>query len=153
MKSFKKLLIFMLFAMIVFHCAAQDDKSQMTPREVLAKCYSASSDFNYDAVKECFSQRNVAYVDVVKQKIEDPKMKFQKGLISAAIQTAQYDILEENISDSGKSATLKTKVSVMDQTFTADVVFIVENNKWKIDNVPNAKDIPNQIPILQLFIK
>ncbi|MDR3285941.1 MAG: hypothetical protein LBT27_00685 [Prevotellaceae bacterium] len=147
MKNFKKLFTFLLSASLVFHCAAQ------TPRDVLAKCYSASSNFKYDEIKECLSLRIVAYVDVLKQKFENPEMKFQRDLIAAAIQTAQYDIIEENISDNGKTATLKTKVSFMNQSFTTDVVFVTENKIWKIDNVPNAKDIPNQIPMLQMFIK
>jgi hypothetical protein len=139
--------------MTVFDCLSQTDKSKTNPRDVLAQCYSACSNLNYDAIKECISQRNIVYVDMVKQKFENSEMKFQKNLVAATIQTAKYDILEETVSENGKTVTLKTKVSLLDQTFTADVLFIIENNAWKIDDVPNARDIPNQIPALQMFIK
>ncbi|MDR1347854.1 MAG: hypothetical protein LBJ63_05405 [Prevotellaceae bacterium] len=153
MKNFKKLFVLTLCAMTVFHCLSQTDKSKMTPRDVLAECYSACSTFNYDAVKECLSQRNIAYVDVAKQKFENSDMKLQKNLVAATMQTAKYDIMEENISKTEQTATLKVKVSLLEQTFTADIAFVIENGKWKIDNVPNARDIPNQIPLLQAFIK
>ncbi|MDR1199386.1 MAG: DUF4878 domain-containing protein [Prevotellaceae bacterium] len=153
MKNFKKLFALALCAVTAFHCPAQTDKSKATPRDVLAECYSACSNFNYDAIKECLSQRNIAYVDVVKQKFEDSEMKLQKNLVAATMQTAQYDIVEENISKAGQTATLKVKVSLFEQTFTADIAFVIENGKWKIDNVPNARDIPNQIPMLQAFIR
>ncbi|MDR2651556.1 MAG: hypothetical protein LBC68_04480 [Prevotellaceae bacterium] len=153
MRNLKKIFVFILCAIIAFNCLSQTGKAKMSPRDVLAQCHSACSNLNYDAIKECISQRNVVYVDVVKQKFENPEMKFQKNLVAATIQTAKYDILEETVSENGKTATLKTKVSVLDQTFTADVLFILENNSWKIDDVPNARDIPNQIPMLQMFIK
>jgi hypothetical protein len=153
MKSFKKLFVFILCATTVFHCISQTGKSKMTPRDILSECYSACSNFNYDAIKECLSQRNIAYVDVVKQKFENPEMKLQKNLVVATIQTAKYDIIEENISENGQTATLKVKVAIFEQTFTADIAFVIENNKWKIDDVPNAHDIPNQVPMLQAFIK
>ncbi|MDR2292691.1 MAG: hypothetical protein LBE11_04360 [Prevotellaceae bacterium] len=153
MKNFRKLLVFSSLAIIAFHCFSQTANTKTTPRDILAKCYSACSNFNYDAIKECITQRNAVYVDMIKQKFENPDKKFQKDLIAAAIQTAKYDILEEKISATGKMATLKTKVSVLEQTFTTDVVLIVENNKWKIDDLPNVKDIPSQIPMLQMFIK
>jgi hypothetical protein len=147
-----KLFNIVLLVTIAFNGTAQD-KSKITPRDILAKCYNASANFDYDAVKECLSARNIAHVDAIKQKIESSDMKLQKGLIAAALQTSQYDIVEENVSANGKTATLKTKISVMGQILTADVVFVTENNTWKIDNVPNAKDIPNQVPILKQFIK
>ncbi|MDR2126056.1 MAG: hypothetical protein LBP63_04435 [Prevotellaceae bacterium] len=153
MKKIKKLLVFTLFAITVFHCMAQAGKTGITPREVLAKCQQACSTFNYDDIKECISQRNLVYVDLIKKKLENPDRKFQKDLIATTIQTAKYDILEENISVGGKTARLKAKVSVLEQTFTADIAFVVENGRWKIDDIPNAHDIPNQIPILQMFIK
>jgi len=152
MKNFTKLFGVILLVMITVNCMAQSN-NKTTPRDVLAKCYTACSNFDYETVKECLSERNVAYIDALKQKFESPDMKLQKGLAAAALQTSQYEITEESISDNGKAATLKTKVSVMGQTFTADVNFIKENNIWKIDNVPNAKDIPNQIPMLKQFIK
>ena len=150
MKIFIKLFSVALLATIAVNATAQD---KITPRDILAKCYNAGSNFDYAAIKECLSERNIAYVDVLKQKFESPDMKFQKGLAIAALQTSQYEIIEENISANGKAATLKTKFSVMGQTLTADIDFIKENNSWKIDNVPNAKDIPNQIPLLKQFIK
>jgi hypothetical protein len=153
MKNLKKLFVFTLWVMTVSLCLSQTDKSKMMPRDVMAKCYTACSNLNYDEVKECLSQRNMVYVDVVKQKFETPEMKFQKNIIAAAIQTSKYDITEENISEAEQTARIKVKVSILDQTFTADVVFVVENNQWKIDDVPNARDIPNQIPALQTFIK
>lgn len=150
MKTFKNFFCVALLAIIAINSTAQDNA---TPRDILAKCHNAGSSFNYSIIKECLSARNAAYVDQIKQKFESPDMKLQKGLISAALQTAQYDIVEEKISENGKSATLKTKVSVMGQSFTADVILIKENNVWKIDNVPNAKDIPSQIPMLQNLLK
>jgi hypothetical protein len=153
MKNFKKLSVFILFAMIAFHCLSQTAGTKITPREILAKCWSACSNFNYGVAKECITQRNYVYVDMIKQQFENPKNKFQKDIIAATIQTAKYDILEETVSENGNTAKLKTKVSVLEQTFTADIVLIVENNKWKIDDVPNAEDIPNQVPILKMFIK
>jgi hypothetical protein len=139
--------------MIAFHCLSQTGNTKMTPGDVLNKCYSACSNFNYDAVKECITQRNIVYVDMIKQKFENPEKKFQKDIIAATIQTAKYDILEETVSANGNTATLKTKVSVLEQTFTADIVLVVENNKWKIDDIPNVRDIPNQVPMLKMFIK
>jgi hypothetical protein len=153
MKKFRKLSVFIAFATIAFHGFSQTANTETTPRDVLAKCYAACSNFNYDAIKECITQRNLVYVDMIKQKFENPEKKFQKDIIAAAIQTAKYDILEENISAGGKMATLKTKVSLFEQTFTTDIVLIVENGKWKIDDAPNVKDIPGQIPMLQMFIK
>lgn len=152
MKIFTKLFCIALLSTITVGGMSQNN-NKITPRDVLAKCHIAGSNFDYNTIKECVSERYAVYVDELKRKIESPDMKFQKGLIAAAIQTAQYEVVDENISANGKSATLKTKVSVTAQTFTADIVFVKENNCWKIDNVPNAKDIPEQVPILKQFIK
>jgi len=149
MKSLKNLLFVFLFTMVVLPCNSQTQ----TPKDVLAILKSAASDFNYDEIKKHVSERNVRYIDEAKTKIENPKEKFKKSLVSVALQTLQYDVAEETVSANGKSSTLKTNMSVMSQPFTVDIVFILENNKWKIDNIPNAEDIPNQVPILKSFIK
>ena len=152
MKIFAKLFNLILLTMTIVGSMAQSNNKN-TPQDILARCYNASSNFDYDAVKECLSVRNIVYVDQIKQKLESPDMKLQKGLIAAAIQTSQYDIIEETVSTNEKSATLKVKISLMGQTITADIILIKEDKNWKIDNIPNAKDIPNQVPILKQFIK
>jgi ABC-type glycerol-3-phosphate transport system substrate-binding protein len=135
MKLLKSLMLVVAAGLMLTACGGG---SSASPSEVAKKFVEATVNLDFEEVKKYIAKEHFESIDKATKQLESPEAKAYLETYKALAKDVKVEVVSEEISEDGNSATVTLSYAIMGQTQEQKLPLIKEDGAWKINEAASS---------------